>query len=80
MAYIIDTYNRYDRWDRENSTYIFYFNEQAYAIKRVELVWGKPQLPTRICESAEIPYFIYNTEDEAKAFVQRMKSLNHTHT
>ena len=47
MAYVIDTYNRWSKWDREHSVYVFSINENWYAIKEVELEWGFPILPFR---------------------------------
>ena len=40
MAFIIDTYNKYDSWDREHSRYTFEINGVWYGIKEVELEWG----------------------------------------
>lgn len=79
MAFIIEKYNRYDRWDREHSKYIFEINEQWYAVKEVILFWGQPQLPIRIERNEKpetYPYFIYDTEEQAMEFVKLMKSLN----
>ena len=77
MAYIIDSYNKYDSWDREHSRQIFEVNGQWYAIYEVILFWGEPQLPQRIGnEKNPKTYFIYDSEDEARKFVQLMKSLN----
>jgi len=48
MAFIVDTYNRFDSWDRAHSVYEFEINGNWYAIKEVELEWGLPKLPLRI--------------------------------
>ena len=40
MAFIIDTYNKYDAFDRENARKVFEINGNWYAIKEVELEWG----------------------------------------
>ena len=48
MAYIIDTYNKYDGWDREHSVYKFEMNGNWYAIKEVELELGVPQVGYRV--------------------------------
>jgi len=45
LAYIIDTYNKYDKWDREHAIYVFEINEVEYAVKYVKMRWGLPQLP-----------------------------------
>ena len=44
MAFIIDTYNKYDKFDKEHSVYTFALNENWYAIKKVEVEWGIPKL------------------------------------
>jgi len=44
MAFIIDSYNKYDAWDRAHSLYKFEINGNWYAIKEVEMSWGLPQL------------------------------------
>lgn len=45
MAYIIKSYNRYNRWDREHATHIFTINDMPYAIMGVGMDWGLPQVP-----------------------------------
>ena len=40
MAYIIDTYNKWSKWDREHAAECFIINGVEYAIKEVELEWG----------------------------------------
>ena len=77
MAYIIDTYNEYSKWDRSHSVYTFTINEQMYAIKRVELQWGIPQLPSHIDREVDpTSYFIYNSREEALDYIKQIKSLN----
>ena len=76
MAYIVDTYNKWDQWDREHTIYKCMMNDMPYAIKRVEMEWGLPSLPLRMEEQYPQSYYIYETEDEAMAFVQQLKSLN----
>lgn len=76
MAFIIDTYNKYDAFDRENARKIFEINGNWYAIKEVELEWGQPKLPLRIDGREQKHYFIYNTFEEAFKFAEFMKSLN----
>lgn len=79
MAFIIDTYNKYDSWDREHARLVFEINQQWYAIKEVILFWGQPQLPLKVDGGEEpetYPHFIYDTYEQALAFVKLMKSLN----
>jgi len=47
-AFIIDTYNKFDIFDREHSRYVFEINGNMYAIKEVYMKWGRPKLPLRI--------------------------------
>ena len=44
MVFIIDLYNKYDKFDREHSKYIFEMNGNWYAIKEVRLNWGVPSI------------------------------------
>ena len=78
MAYIIDTYNRWDKWDQEHSKYVFCINKQWYAVKEVKLEWGLPQLPMRVQDREPYldMYHIYETYEDAMAFVFLIKSLN----
>ena len=48
MAFIIDSYNKYDIWDRAHSVFKFRINDNWYAIKSVELEWGLPQLSLKV--------------------------------
>lgn len=76
MAFIVDTYNKYDGWDREHSVYKFEINGQWYAIKEVMLFWGLPQFPIQVDgEKNPKTYQIYGTMEEAKKFVEYMKKL-----
>ena len=79
MAYIIDSYNKYDSWDREHQRKIFEINEQWYAIYEVELEWGLPQLRERIDRDMEKEaqrLHVYDTYEDALQFVLWMKSVN----
>ena len=77
MAYIIDSYNKYDPWDRLHQRKIFEVNEQWYAIYEVELEWGLPVLPLRTMYDQDAKqYFVYDTKEDAMRFVQLMKGLN----
>ena len=77
MAFIIDTYNKYDIWDRAHSVLKFRINDNWYAIKSVELEWGVPQLGLKVDQDDDPAFYhIYNTYEEAYAFVQQMKLIN----
>ena len=77
LAYIIDTYNKYDKWDREHAIYVFEINEVEYAVKYVKMRWGLPQLPLQVDrDSYAAQYRIYESKEEAMKFVHQMRSLN----
>lgn len=74
MAYVIDTYNRWSKWDREHSVYTFTINDNWYAIKEVELEWGFPVLPFRAdMDQHPEDYYVYGTYGDALQFVQCMR-------
>jgi len=71
MAYIIDSYSKYDVWDRKHSVYKFEVNENWYAIKEVEMDWGLPLLPERMDEHGDKDrriMHVYDTKEEAFMF------------
>lgn len=76
MAFIIDTYNKYDRWDRQHARYVFEINENWSAIMEVEIQDGLPVLPTRLDDINPSVYFIHNTYEDALSYVKLLKSLN----
>ena len=73
MAFIIDSYNKYDMWDRNHAVHKFSVNGNWYAIKKVEIGWGLPILEERVDrEDAPESYYIYETLDEAMDFARMM--------
>lgn len=76
-AFIVDTYNKYDVFDREHARYVFEVNGVEYAIKEVQLKWGRPRLPLRIGTDKEAePYHIYDTYEDALRFVHTIRTIN----
>ena len=76
-TYIIDTYNKYNRWDREHACYIFELNEQQYAIKRVISFSNSLDLPLDVMGDRDPEtYRLYPTLDNALQFVKYMQYLN----
>ena len=72
-VYIIDLYNKFSS-DEIVST--FKINNRWWAIKKVSLEWGKPQLSS--IEEEENPYinfYLFNTLEEAKEYVHTIKSF-----
>ena len=76
MAFIIDSYNKYDKWDREHSVYIFERNENWGAIKEVEVQDGLPILPDSFYPIPPSVYKLYDNYEDALAFVHLIKNLN----
>lgn len=77
MAFIIDTYNKYDKFDKEHSVYTFALNENWYAIKKVEVEWGIPKLGIQVDRDTDMyQYWVYSTYEEALQFVRKMKQIN----
>lgn len=77
MAFIIDTYNKFDRFDKQHSIYRFSINEVEYAVKEVELFWGQPLLPEKVDQEQHPEnYRVYGSLEEAMEFVHIMKRLN----
>ena len=77
MAYIIDTYNDWDQWDRAHSIHTFLIHDTWYAIKEVQLEWGLPILPLRIDSNKRADtYKVYGTKEEALSFILQVRSLN----
>lgn len=73
MAFIIDTYNKYDSFDRQHTRHTFFINDIQYAIKEVELQWGQPILPLRINAEQQPYYNVYATLQEAMAFAKSLR-------
>lgn len=77
MAFIIDTYNKFNGWDRAHSIYKFELNGVPYAIKEVISFSNSFEFPTSIMEDRDPKtYRLYPTYEEALTFVKYMKSLN----
>ncbi len=74
MAYVIGTYNKYWKEDRECAVYVFKVNDVEYAIKKVKNKWNIPQAIDD--NSSANSYYIYNDYEDALAFAHTMKSLN----
>ena len=77
MAYIIDSYNKYNQWDRAHAVFLFTINDAQYAVKEVEMCWGLPMVAYRV-DGKELPesYYIYETQEEAIEFARNLKKLN----
>lgn len=70
MAFLISTYNRFSKWDREHARYRFFINNNAYAIMEVNLIWGQPQLATdTMTTDNPNSYHLYESYADALQFV-----------
>ena len=74
-VYIIDTYDKYSRADRQTAKLIFLCNDTWYAIKKCEVRHGKLIRPQRIDENENENewFFRYDTFEEAEAFARLMR-------
>lgn len=79
MAYIINSYDKYNSWDRSHQRKTFEINDNWYAVYEVELEWGVPQLQELVdrdnTQDAKQMH-IYDTYEDAMQFVLLMKRLN----
>ena len=78
MGYVIEGYNKYDKWDREHAVYTFNMNGASFAIKEVRIVDGQPEFPFRLEETDTNTYFIFKSQQEAYEYVRQIKALNCT--
>ena len=77
MAFIIDTYNKYNSWDRQHARKVFEINGVTYAIMEVISFSNLPQLPERIDRDVQPEtYRLYPTLEAALNFVKYMKRMN----
>ena len=76
-VYIIDTYDKYSRADRQAAKLIFWCNDVWYAIKKCEVRNGKLMRPQRIDENENENewFFRYDTFEEAEAFVRMIRHV-----
>ena len=73
MPFIIDTYDKYSKWDRECTRFKFDLNGQSYGIKEISFQNG-PKLSPDIWRNVDPKtYRLYDTFDEALEFVKYMK-------
>lgn len=73
-VFIIDIYNKYQHND--NCRKIFKLNNREYCIREVTLDWGQPNFPEKDLDDNFTSWHLYNTLDEAKNFVRKLKRIN----
>lgn len=76
MTFVIDRYNKYDSWDREHQVYVFEVNGQEYAVMRVEMEWGVPQVGQQVDTEQYGEYQVYEKLEDAMKFVHMIRKLN----
>jgi len=70
-VYIVDTYSKYEN---DDVVELFNVNSHWYAIKRVQLNFGRPILSNiEKNENEYLQYHIYEDVEEAKAYVRALK-------
>lgn len=71
-VYIVDAYNLYAR--NTNVLYRFIYHGQWWAIRRIELEWGKPCGETALEMDDEYSRFhYYNTYEDAMEYVKELR-------
>jgi len=71
-VYIVDAYNPYAR--NTNVLYRFIYHDQWWAVRRIELEWGKPCGETALEMDDEYSRFhYYNTYEEAMNYVRELR-------
>lgn len=75
--FVVDTYDKYLREDRDTARFIFLFNEQWYAIKEYEVRDGELMRELRFYENENENNLLwrYDTYDEAREFVRNVCGL-----
>lgn len=69
-VFILDLY---DKFSPDKVISKFRINDRWWAIKEVPLEWGKPQLSK--IEEDSIPYYLFETEEEAREYIRKIKHL-----
>lgn len=76
-VFLIKPYNPYIApAANETIHYIYRINDRQYAIVETTLDWGQPQLGLSVEEEDNYGYFLYNSLDEAMAYVNLIKEIN----
>ena len=76
MPYIIDTYNKFNGWDRAHAKFKFDLNSVQYAIFEISFENGPKLSPTVLHDKNPETYHIYEQYEDALQFVKHMKYLN----
>lgn len=74
-VFIVDTFDPLNKVANQDCVMTFQINGHDFCIRRTILDWGRPVLHGRPVDEDEefLNFKIYNTLDEAKAFVRRLK-------
>ena len=74
MAYVIDVFDKYGKWDREHTIYRFKVNDREYGIKEIRDI-SEIQQKIEDNTSSET-YCVYSQYEDAFKFVKQIKKLN----
>lgn len=76
-AYVIDIYNPNNTKKNEDAVFIFKLRTNWWAIFATTLSWGQPVFKNQTIEDEDEydDFYVYETLDEAKAFVRKLKEL-----
>lgn len=73
-AYIIDLYQKFS--SNKNVLYVFKLHGQEYCIRQIDKFdWGQPVFPEKPIDDDFTYYHIYNSLDEARAYIRYLKDL-----
>ena len=76
MAFIIDTYNKFNGWDRAHAKLQFDLNSIQYAIYEISFPDDLKLSPDIFYEKNPETYHYYERYEDALEFVKHMKYLN----
>lgn len=73
MAYIIDTYNKFNQWDRDHKVSLKLIGDIWSAIYWVEI--GPDMQPRVDWDKEGCYYYVYQRLDEAVEYLERLRGL-----
>ena len=76
MAFIIDTYNKFNGWDRQHAKLKFDLNSIQYAIFEISFQNSPEHPPDIFKDRNPETYHYYDKYEDALEFVKHMKYLN----
>lgn len=76
-CFIVDTYNKYNSFDKKAARQIFYHNNQWWAIKECEVQDGKLMRPLAFDEPDDFNdrFYQYKSLEAAQEFVRTIRRI-----